>query len=142
MAGVIPFMAIAIVMRFGQAPAGKIVIAYLAVGMAAMCVVARILVPRQIVRGGIALLLKTRRPDELGRMDLYPIYQTQMIVACAVLEGAAFFNLISYMTEGQMWTLGVVIVLLALMATSFPTAEKVNNWADEQLRRIQLDPPR
>ena len=142
MMGVIWFAAIAIYIKVGQPAAGKVILAYLAAGAAAVCVVARLFVPSQIVRDGIILLLKARQPEDLSRRDLYPVCQTHMIVACALLEGAAFFNLVSYMVEGQVWTLAIVAALLALMASSFPTLEKVNSWADDQLRQLQLDPPK
>ena len=144
--GVICFAVIALFMRLGRGLAGpsaaKVVVAYLAAGMATVSVAARLFIPPQIVRSGIQELLKTRRVDDVTRFDLYPIYQTQMIVACALLEGAAIFNLIGFLVEGQIWTLAIVTALLAVMASAFPTLERVDSWADEQLRQLQMDPPR
>ncbi|MDB5338311.1 MAG: hypothetical protein JWN70_3930 [Planctomycetaceae bacterium] len=146
MMGVISFAVVAVIVRSGKAANGQaeasVIVAYIAAGFAALCIAVRVVVPPQTVKAGISQLVKVRRPDELTRLDLYQIYQSQMIVACAVLEGAGFFNLIAFIIAGQIWTLAIVVALVALMASVFPTLERVDNWADEQLRQLQLDPPR
>ena len=144
--GVVGFTAIAIFIKVGQQnavpAADNIVIAYLGAGFAALCIAVRFIVPSQTVNTGVQQLLKTRRADDLTRRDFYQLYQIQMIVGCAVLEGAGFFNGISYLIAGQSWSLAIIAGLVGLMGSSFPTVNKVNNWADDRLRQIQLDPPR
>lgn len=144
MMGVLMFAGAAIFMRFGpggQVPAAQPMVAYMAAGMAALMIVARLVVVPFVIKGGIKQLTATTPLDDVAKLDFYGVYQTQMIVGCALLEGAAFFNLISFIVEGQIWTLGIVAVLLAIMATAFPTLERVGSWAEEQLRMLRLDPP-
>lgn len=146
MFGVIVFGVIAVAVRRQQAPGaeveGAVLIAYLAAGFGVLMVVMRSIVPGQVVRTNIQQLVKTRRLEDLQRKDLYPSYQTRMIVACALLESAGFFNLIAYIMAGQLWSIGIVAVLLVLMAMAFPTSDSVENWADDELRQLQMHPPK
>ena len=145
MLGVMTFAAMAIFINQGQGNAAQPprngVIAYVAAGFAAIICVVRIILPPMMVKSGIQELLKARRVEELTRLEFYPIFQIQMIVGCALLEGAGLFNVIAYLVEGQTWSLAIVTWLVALIGISIPTVDKVNNWADDRLRQIQLDPP-
>jgi hypothetical protein len=67
---------------------------------------------------------------------LLAVNQTRSIIAAALLEGAAFFGCVAYMVEGQVFTLAVPGVVLALMALTFPTRDRVGQWVDEQQMRI------
>ncbi len=145
MMGVLSFAFVVVMIRFGKAgrpPADFPMMAYMAAGMAAIMIITKLVITPLIVSAGLKQIASLRPLEALTKLDLYGVYQTRMIVGCALLEGAAFFNLISVITEGQVWTFGVVALLLALMAASFPTYERVDAWADEQLRLMQLDPPR
>ena len=141
MLGVLMFAGIAVFQRLGQPAAARPMIAYIGIGMAAMMIVTRLVFVPFIVRDGIKQVVGTRPIEDLTKLDFYRVYQTQMIVACALCEGAAFFNLISYIIEGQLWSLAIVAGLLAIMAMAFPTMERVDSWADEQLRLTRLSPP-
>ncbi len=144
MMGVLMFAGVAMFLRLGpnaQPPAAQPVIAYLAAGMAAIIFVARLVVVPIATQMGIKQLAAMIPLEELTKLDFYGVYQMRMIVGCALLEGAAFFNLISFILDGQLWTLGIVGGLLAIMATAFPTLERVDNWAEEKLRMLKLDPP-
>jgi hypothetical protein len=64
------------------------------------------------------------------------IFQMQLIIALALLEGAAFLNLIAMMTERSLASLITVSVLLGLMLARFPTRDKVSNWTQDKLRGL------
>ena len=72
--------------------------------------------------------------DDATTQRIWGLYQTQLIVGLALLEGAAFFNLIALMVENSVASLGVVILLLGLMAVKFPTRNKVSWWVEDKLR--------
>ena len=143
------FAMVACVMRFGSAGQRadqpreeSLLLPGIAAGFAAILFVVRMVVLPLIVRENLQQAA-TRKPiEELDKIDLYGVYQTRMIVGCAMLEDAALFNIIAFFMAGQLWTLGIVGLLLALMALMFPTIDKVDSWADEQLRQLRLDPPR
>lgn len=144
MMGVLSFLGVAAFIRFGKgvqpAPAFPIV-AYIAAGMAALMIIVRFVVPLLVTKTAIRQITTIRPLNDIRKLDLYGVYQTQMIVGCALLEGAAFFNLVAFIIHGELWTLGIVAVLLAIMAANFPTLERVDGWADDQLRQLQLNPP-
>jgi hypothetical protein len=67
------------------------------------------------------------------------VYQSQKIVAVALIEGAAFFALIVYMLEGNALTLGLALLLIAAQVVHFPTREKVEGWIDQQAGLIRQE---
>ena len=145
MLSVIIFAGITLFLRLrpgAQPPAANPMFAYVAVAAVVMAIGMRSMLMSIVAQGVIKQRLKTKRLDELEPIDLYPAYLIQMIVGAAQIEGAAFFVLVSYMLDGQLWSMGLVVALLAMMAVSFPSMERVDAWADDQLRALRLNPPR
>ena len=149
-AGVVTFGVIVTVI--GAEPPGDrqpepSIISYLAVAAACVALVASIAVPgllaaiarRRIVTGQPAMPNpKLTLPAELG--DVGPIavvYQTRLIVSVAFLEGAAFFNLIAYLLEGQLMSLTAAAIMLIALVSRFPTASQMTGWVEEQLKAIE-----
>jgi hypothetical protein len=64
--------------------------------------------------------------------QLCALYQTQLIIGAAMLEGATFFNLIAYLQEGDPTSLVAAGLLLAAMLRLFPTRGGVENFLIEQ----------
>ncbi len=98
---------------------------------------------RKIAGEGPDAVMKT---DPSGPKQLYPagytdklaeLYQTQLIIGAALLEGAAFFAVIAYLLERSPIALLTALVLLGVMFTRFPTGDRVNNWLDQQLSMLQ-----
>src|SRR5439155_3882161 len=74
-------------------------------------------------------------PKELfGR--LLGVAQTKMIIALALVEGAAFFNLIAFIITKSLIPPAVVGALLAVMAIHFPTKMKLARWREAQQRTL------
>jgi hypothetical protein len=67
-----------------------------------------------------------------GDQKLVQAYQTGLIVGLALLEGAAFFNLVAYMVEKQWWTITIVAALLFWMLLAFPTRTRVTQWLESR----------
>ncbi|QEH38432.1 hypothetical protein OJF2_70330 [Aquisphaera giovannonii] len=67
------------------------------------------------------------------------LYQTQLIVGAAFLEGAALFNGIAYILERPPIALAAVVVLLGLLASRMPTRDRVDSWIDAQSVALQED---
>ena len=131
--GVVVFATVAFVIAKGE-PAKSPMISLMGAGMAVMMVVARFIVPMVIVNGGKPQLKQSSGDEQ--RSLLAGLYQTKMIVGMAVLEGAAFFNLMAYIMEKQFWTYGVVAFLLGVMAISFPSQGQFEGWAEEMKRDL------
>ena len=68
---------------------------------------------------------------------LAQLYQTQLIVGAALLEGAAFFAGIAFMLERDPIAAGMALVLLAVLAARFPTRDRIEAWLEQQLGLLQ-----
>lgn len=61
---------------------------------------------------------------------LFSLYQTEMILRFALLEGAAFLNGMAYFLEGNVLALAMAGGLIALMLIFFPMAERIRQWME------------
>ena len=128
----------------GEQPApqnGGEVLAYLAMAFAGGAVVLSFAVPRLISSTGVKSIAKmaqdgtsTKSKELFGR--LLSVAQTKMIIALAVIEGAAFFNLIAFLTTRSLISPAVVGALLLVMAIHFPTKMKLARWLEDQQRAL------
>lgn len=132
--GVVTFAAVAIVLRLGDPPAAAMLMSLIAAGIAVAAAGAR-QVMVGVLSGG------TGTSQGVGPSGSLALYQTRMIVGLAILEGAAFFNVVAYILEGHWWSLAVTAGLVALMLTAFPTRSRLCQWvADrEQLKTFGPD---
>ena len=135
--GVVVFAVIAAILSHGKPP-GDPFLAYIARGFAVLMIVLRSVIPRVIVASQAQQLtagLNVENDEDVNDVvtRLCGAYQSRVIMENAMLEGAAFFNLIAYMQATHTWSLGVAAALLAIMAIAFPTRGKVEAWVNEQL---------
>ena len=65
---------------------------------------------------------------------LFGVYQTKTIIGAAMIEGAAFLNLVAYLLEGNPITLGLGLGLAVVIAALFPSPSRVANWIEQRLR--------
>jgi hypothetical protein len=133
--GVCVFAAVAITINFGKEPAQRDsapFVSYVAIAFAVSAAFGSLLVRKLLTASQVHQ--STAAIRENHRRALAPIYSMRNVVSKAVLEGAAFFNLIAYIVEGHVWTLGIVAALLVLMSVPFPSQTDFENWA-EQVRR-------
>jgi hypothetical protein len=124
----------------------------LAVGLAAMSVVMHLVVPSFISASGVKTNISnfmsanndsSLKQDQDSRNDLLRslcgVYQVATIVACALLEGAAFLNSYAYMANKQAISLIVSLALITLMLFRFSTVGRVTNWIEKILRANELE---
>ena len=123
---------------------------YVACGVAAAAVAARLFAPPLIVRsqrrqiaagvwspsGQTGGRLKTPTTDA-GK--LAAVYATRTIVAVVVLEGAVFFLVVAYLLERNPLALAAAIPLIVVIAAHFPTQARVAEWVERQLRQLDED---
>jgi hypothetical protein len=67
---------------------------------------------------------------------LIVVHQTNLIVGCAILEGAGFFNAVAYMLEHQQMNLLAAAVLALMILTQFPTGSRLVSWIEDELATI------
>ncbi|MDB5351877.1 MAG: hypothetical protein JWN86_3124 [Planctomycetota bacterium] len=148
-AGVCMFLTVTFVMRspkaFAPAPwdimPPQAMITLLGLVMAAMMIVLSFVIPRQIVATSRRSLITTK-PADLDKSDvtgngLFGVYQTQMIIGLAMLEGAAFFNVIAFLIEGHIPSLMAAGVLVLIMLSRFPTQGNIAAWVEDQKSLIR-----
>jgi hypothetical protein len=142
----------------GGAVAGPVgpqvpLITYTAAALGAMGLVMSYVVPglfvvsvrRQAARGGWpdATAGKPVLPGEDPLADaprrLLPLYQTQLLVGAAIIEGMAFFATLAYMLERNKIALAIAGFLLGCLASRFPTADRINRWLERQLDLLRND---
>jgi hypothetical protein len=62
--------------------------------------------------------------------QLFALFTTEQIIRLALLEGPAFLAAIAFMMEGKIPALILAGVLVLLMVSLFPTANRVRAWMD------------
>lgn len=123
--GVLAFATVAVVLRRGEPADPNQFVSLIGAGFAFISVIAR-----QVIVGFLGGQTVSQGPKDTAAT--LALYQTRMIVGLAILEGAAFFNIVSYLLEGHWWSLAVVAGLLAWMIASFPTRARLRHWIDDR----------
>ena len=97
-------------------------------GVAAVTIVMSVIVP-----GMIGKLKETSSTQQyLG------VYQTRLITKLALLEGAAFINIVALQAEQSWWSLGMAGFVVILMIAGFPTRSKIEFWTQSQKEMSSL----
>ena len=133
MLGVTTFGIVAAVIG-GKSPAAAPIVAYLAVAFAAQVIALRFFIPSLVVKWQLKTLQNDG--DSLVTERLAGLFQTRMIIGMALLDGAALFNLIAYMIDGQWFSLATAGFLLLLMGMMFPTVREFESWAEDIERNL------
>lgn len=68
------------------------------------------------------------------RQPLAGVYMSRTIIGGALLEGAAFINLVAYMINRHWSNIGMAGFLVIVMAVTFPSQSHFETWVD-QVRR-------
>lgn len=144
--GVVVFFVIAVFVLSPQVNNDPPLIAYIALGVGCLAVVMSFAIPNLIMASTKKSLIKGKPinlPDNyqgatnVGFLGpLVGMYQTKLIISMAILEGAAFFNLIAYIIEGQRMSLIMTGLLVAIMATKFATRGGLENWLADEAKSI------
>ena len=147
--GPILFAGIAIFQRLKQ-PQPDNLIPYLAAGFSVTALAVRIFIGRAIVanqRDRIAAgswspganATSAGLPANMTDGDrLLFVFQQKTIVESAIVEGAAFFVLVSFLIAGQWWSLAIAGVFVAVIVVPFPTYLRIENWVRFQLEFMEL----
>jgi hypothetical protein len=144
-AGCVFFLVIAVVLAGEKAgevggDAGKPVITYVAIVFVVMVLVMRMVVPGIVVSAGRRKMLEEIGPPNAESPErteearaLARLFATRTIIAGALLEGAAFFLLVSYLVEQQPLSLIVAVVLISRLVFDIPTRARIVHWIEDQL---------
>jgi hypothetical protein len=130
------FLAIAFFSTRGQPPNDP-TIAYIGAGLAVVLLCSSLVASMVVGKQKVRQLQAGGR--QLSNMDFFEVLQTRVIVRAAMLEMAAFFNCIGYMTSQLWWSMATVLGLLAVMLLLFPTRSGFDSWVRDQRELSGLD---
>ena len=120
------------------------IVTYAALGAGVVAFVAGNVVTR-IMATAQQHALVTRAESPAGERDgadvamLLGGYQVRFIVACALLEGAGYFNGAAYLIEGQWSSLAMIAALAAGMLLLLPTPGRMRGWLERKLATLQQE---
>lgn len=123
-AGVVVFAGVAVLVvgALSQPPSGSI-ISLIGAGLTVMQLGLAFIVPDHMARLGSAT-----QSQLSAEVRPYGAFLTRHIIRLALLEGAAFFNVIAAIIEHHWWSLGIAGLLVGWMLMQFPTRERVEHW--------------
>lgn len=143
--GVVTFGMIVTFIGLKEEPGkGLPVITYLGMGLAALMLVLRMIIPNMIARNQFTQAMQEAREE--GNQDeeqmlgtFYQIFMVRLIIGLALLEGAAMINLVAVMIENQKLAFIPVAILLLVMIASMPTKSKLDGWIRNQMENYNLE---
>lgn len=129
----------------GKAEQG--IISIIAACTTLVAIVAAEVVPR-IIRSNMRQAIVKGKPlgtssgeaisNDMGDVgSLAAVFQTTTIVGAAILEGAAFFNLVAYMLEHQTINLMCAALLVVAILFKRPNRSKLEGWVEDELKSIE-----
>ncbi|MEZ6062284.1 MAG: hypothetical protein R3C19_18235 [Planctomycetaceae bacterium] len=139
--GPMVFLGIALVLSQGAIDGKPDIVAWLALGFAGLQFLMHILVPPLVAHAAIRRIDSRRFGDSDVAAKaglLLPIFRQRHIIAMAMLEAAAFFNLVAYIISRFGGNLAVAAVLILLIAVRLPSAANVHSWIHERLQEIEM----
>ena len=120
---------------------GSEILSYIGAGVGGVAVVMHVVVPLILRASAVRSVNKTAfedtPDDEKWQMFAGP-YRAGEIVALAMLEGAAFVNLLMWYLSGADLSLIILGALVALMFIRCPTVGKLDRWIETQCQLMQL----
>ena len=114
-------------------------ISYIALLFVGGALVMRIIISMVLTNQGRTTVVQESAnlsPEEVADRFI-GLYQTQLIITSALLEGPAFFLLIAFMVEGWIVCPIVAGVLVIGILTGFPTVSRVSGWIQDQIQIIE-----
>jgi len=134
--GIVMFSGIAFVVGQGGEPKDEPLVTYIAAGVGGLVAVMRYVVPGIIAKAQIQQIVGDRK--EARPADLLPAFIAKTILENALPEAACLFALVAFIIESQMFAFALVGVLLALIAVGFPTRDRFESWANNQLQMLEM----
>ncbi|MEQ8846977.1 hypothetical protein [Botrimarina sp.] len=107
----------------------------IALGVGVLAIFSQGVVGRVVTDAAAKAAVGENQPGESAEA-LAGAYQTGLIVASAINEGGAFFNLVAYMITQSPWNMAMAALLVCSNAAKFPTVAKVANWAEAKARQL------
>ena len=102
---------------------------FVAVGAIVMSFV----IPALISNLSASRLQGSEEPADAAINKLFAVFQTQLILGCAFLEGAGFLNVFFYQVSKSVFSLVAFSICVALLLVRIPTKGKIQTWIAKRL---------
>ena len=106
---------------------------YVAVFVAVIAIAMSFAVPALISTLATSRLNGSQEPADETVTKLFSVFQTQLILGCAFLEGAAFLNVFLYQGSKSIFSLVAFAVCTAFLIVRIPTKGKIQAWIAKRL---------
>ncbi len=139
--GVVSILGIALLVNQAGINGEPDILSWFGLGMAVLMVAGQFVIPNFSASAALRQISgeQIRNADDDQKFELIsPAYRTRLIVACAMMEGAAILNLVAYITGEYLGNLIAAVVLAAMIAEKFPTQSKVEFWVQNRAREIEM----
>lgn len=127
--GAIVFGVIALFVGGFDADAQPTMLSYIGIGAGVFTLAMHFIVPPFVQN----VQLNALRDDSFRSLSLsekagrvFPVLQTTHIIACALLEGGAFMNLVMFLIDSWVGNLLAAVVLIAFILLKFPTTTNMS----------------
>lgn len=152
--GALTFLGVVLAMRLPNGMPVNIldIMEFVLFAQAGVCLVLAYVIPETVMKStaqqqfkGVNLdehvTQESRNPDgqTIYLNKLMGIYQTSMIIGCALLEGAVFFGIVIYMQSDSMWGLIVAGLFIPLMLFKIPTESSVQSSFAKLIAQNQFE---
>ena len=113
--------------------------------MAAICFFVSFLMPTIMRKAAVKQIAaslgtdKTEKSAEQALKRSWEAFQTSTIVGYALIEGAAFANLMLWFLESSIFSLAMVGISVALMAIMFPVDGRIISAVETMLEDVKND---
>ena len=91
------------------------------------------LIPSLISSLSASRLKSSQQATSETIQKLFAVFQTQLILGCAFLEGAGFLNVFLYQTSKSTFSLVAFAICVALLLMRIPTKWKIKGWIARRL---------
>ena len=139
--GVLFFMAICLVTHKGDVDRDPDIVSWIGLGFAGLMIFNHLVIPSFLTKTALVNITgeQIREADDAKKFELiFPAFRTRHIVAVAMLEGAALFNLVAYMTSQYRGNLGAAVFLVILIGGRITSTTSAMFWVNDRAREIEM----
>jgi len=145
--GLAIFAGVAVAYRYTGHPAApaQIVLTYVAIVFTGVLTLCSAVVPALWAANARCRLLGapagggSGSPAPIAEAKWYELYQSQLIISAALLEGPAFFSLIAFLIEGSAASLGLAVFLFIMIALKMPSRPRIERWISNQQELLERE---
>ncbi len=128
------FMLVTLFFSEGALELNPDILSWIAVGFAVFVFLLSFVFPGNMLRRQLSEVDVSDFENKLPadrQTDLLTLFHGPHIVACAMFEGAVFFNLVAYMVTPFAGNIGAAIFLILVMAARFPIRVRITKWIND-----------